>query len=71
MVFNLIVAFGEIRTHQKVAGIEFPRKNELQVNFKDTFADLVIPISPEMDHHLLLGIFYDYLNQPESRLAIA
>jgi len=71
MIIKLITALGEIRMHNKVAGIEFPRKNELQVVFKDTFADLVIPISPDMDHQLLVGIFYDYLCQPESRLAIA
>ncbi|MBR8534338.1 hypothetical protein KDU71_02115 [Carboxylicivirga sediminis] len=57
--------------HRKVAGIEFPRKNEVQVVFKDTYADLVIPISPEMDHQLLVGIFYDYLSHPASRIAIA
>ncbi len=71
MIIKLITAFGEIRMHSKVAGIEFPRRNELQVVFKDTYADLVIPISSSMDHQLLVGIFYDYLNQPESRLAIA
>ncbi len=71
MVIKLITGLGEIRMHRKVAGIEFPRKNELQVVFKDTYADLIIPITPDMDHHLLVGIFYDYLNQPESKLAIA
>jgi hypothetical protein len=71
MVIKLITGLGEIRMHRKVAGIEFPRKNELQIVFKDTYADLVIPISPDMDHQLLVGIFYDYLNQPESKLAIA
>ncbi|TRX64600.1 hypothetical protein [Carboxylicivirga sp. M1479] len=71
MVIKLITALGEIRMHQKVAGIEFPKTNELQVVFKDTFADLLIPISPDMDHQLLVGIFYDYLNHPVSKLAIA
>ncbi|GEM_PF-3428520 len=71
MIIKLITAFGEIRMHDKVAGIEFPRRNELQVVFKDTFADLVIPISPEMDHELVVGIFYDYLKHPSSKLAIA
>jgi len=71
MFIKLITALGEIRTHRKVSGIEFPRKNELQIVFMDTFADLVIPLSPEMDHNLLVNIFYDYLNQPESKLAIA
>ncbi|MBK3517920.1 hypothetical protein [Carboxylicivirga marina] len=71
MIIKLITALGEIRMHNKVAGIDFPRKNELQVSFKDTFADLVIPISPDMDHQLLVGIFYNYLNHPKSKLAIA
>lgn len=71
MIIKLITALGEIRMHHKVAGIEFPRKNEVQVIFKDTFADLLIPISPDMDTQLLVGIFYDYMSQPESKLAIA
>ncbi|MBS2097772.1 hypothetical protein [Carboxylicivirga linearis] len=68
---NLITALGEIRTHTKVVGIDFPKRNELQISFVDTFADLLIPISPEMDNNLLIGIFYNYLNRPESRLARA
>lgn len=68
---NLITALGEIRTHAKVIGIDFPKRNELQISFVDTFADLLIPISPEMDNNLLIGIFYNYLNRPESRLARA
>jgi len=71
MFIKLITALGEIRMHSKVSGIEFPRKNELQVVFQDTFADLVIPLSPEMDPNLLVNIFYDYLKHPESKLAIA
>lgn len=71
MVISLIAALGEIRTHNKVGSIDFPKKNELQISFTDTFADLLIPISPEMDSSLLMGIFYNYLNRPESRLARA
>lgn len=71
MIIKLITALGEIRTHQKVAGIEFPRKNEVQVTFKDTYADLLIPVSAEMDHQLMVSIFYNYLNQPISKIAIA
>ncbi len=71
MIIKLITGLGEIRMHRKVAGIEFPRKNELQIIFKDTYADLLIPITSDMDHQLLVGIFYDYLNQPESKLALA
>jgi len=71
MIIKLISALGEIRMHNKVSGIEFPRRNELQIAFKDTFADLIIPISPDMDNNLLVGIFYNYLETPESRMAIA
>lgn len=71
MIYTLISAFGEIKMHNKVMGIEFPRRNEVYIKFKDTFADLVIPINPEMDEKLLVGIFYNYLNRPESRLACA
>jgi len=71
MVIKLIAALGEIRTHAKVGSIDFPKKNELQISFVDTFADLVIPIFPDMDSNLLVGIFYNYLNRPESKLARA
>ncbi|MCU4174593.1 hypothetical protein [Carboxylicivirga sp. N1Y90] len=71
MVLQLIAALGEIRTHNKVGSIDFPKKNELQISFKDTFVDLVIPIRPDMDSHLLVGIFYNYINRPESKLARA
>jgi hypothetical protein len=71
MVISLVTALGEIRTHNKVGSIDFPKTNELQISFTDTFADLVIPISPDMDDRLLMGIFYNYLNRPESLLASA
>ncbi|MCT4589314.1 MAG: hypothetical protein N4A71_15935 [Carboxylicivirga sp.] len=71
MIIKLITALGEIRMHSKVAGIEFPRKNEVQVIFKDTYADLIIPVTQDMDTQLMVGIFYDYISQPESKLAIA
>lgn len=71
MVINLVSALGEIRTHAKVKRIDFPKKNELQISFVDTYADLLIPIRPEMDSNLLVGIFYNYLNLPESKLARA
>ena len=71
MIIKLITALGEIRMHEKVAGIEFPRKNELQVVFKDTFADLLIPVTKDMDHQLIVSIFYDYMNRPESKIAVA
>nr|WP_321453495.1 hypothetical protein [uncultured Carboxylicivirga sp.] len=68
---EFITALGEIRTHSKVISIDFPKRNELQISFVDTFADLVIPITPDMDSNLLIGIFYNYLNLPESKLARA
>nr|WP_321405724.1 hypothetical protein [uncultured Carboxylicivirga sp.] len=71
MDIKLIVALGEIRTHAKVSSIDFPKRNELQISFADTFADLIIPIRPDMDSNLLVGIFYNYLNRPESKLARA
>jgi len=71
MVLNIVLAIGEIRMHKKVVSINFPRINELHISFKDTYADLVIPITPEMDNGLLTNIFYEYINAPCSRLQIA
>ena len=71
MVLNIVLAIGEIRMHKKVKSINFPRINELHITFKDTYADLVIPITPEMDNGLLTNIFYEYINAPCSRLQIA
>ena len=71
MVLNIVLAIGEIRMHKKVKSISFPRINELHITFKDTYADLVIPITPEMDNGLLTNIFYEYINAPCSHLQIA
>ena len=37
MIINLVAALGEIRTHKKVKSIEFPKLNEMQISFQDTF----------------------------------
>ncbi len=71
MVLNIVLAIGEIRMHRKVKSINFPKINELHISFKDTYADLVIPITPQMDNGLLTNIFYEYINAPCSRLQIA
>ncbi len=71
MIINLVAALGEIRTHKKVKSIEFPKLNEMQISFQDTFVDLVIPLNAEMDDCLLVGIFHNYLKQPESLLGSA
>lgn len=71
MHLNLITALGEIRMHRKVSMIDFPHMNELHVKFTDTFADLVIPITPDIDTYLLVNIFYNYLKHPESKLTVA
>ncbi len=70
-MLQIINAIGEIRTHYKVSSIDFPNRKELRITFIDTFADLIVPISKEMDSNLLVGIFYNYLNTPESKLARA
>lgn len=70
-MLQIINAIGEIRTHYKVSSIDFPSRKELRITFIDTFADLIVPISKEMDSNLLVGIFYNYLNTPESKLARA
>ena len=57
--------------HKKVSKIDFPRVNEIHVKFVDTFADLLIPVTPEMDRFLIINIFYRYMSLPESRLKIA
>jgi len=71
MVLNIVLAIGEIRMHKKVKSINFPKINELHISFRDTYADLVIPITPQMDNGLLTNIFYEYINAPCSRLQIA
>lgn len=71
MVLNIVLAIGEIRMHKNVKSISFPRINELHVTFKDVYADLVIPITPEMDNGLITSVFYEYINAPCSRLQIA
>ncbi len=70
-MLQLVNAIGEIRTHYKVCSIDFPNRKELRITFTDTFADLIVPISTEMDNNLLIGIFYNYLKTPESKLARA
>ena len=71
MVFDVVLAIGEIRMHKKVKSINFPRINELHISFKDTFADLVIPITPDMDNGLITNIFYEYIKSSASKLRIA
>ena len=71
MVFDVVLAIGEIRMHKKVKSISFPKINELQISFKDTFADLVIPITPDMDNGLITSIFYEYIRSSASKLRIA
>ncbi len=68
MDLGFIRAVGEIKMHKKVIGIEFPKRNEVYIRFEDTFADLIIPLTPSMDSKLLLGIFYNYLELPDSLL---
>jgi hypothetical protein len=71
MAIDFVLAIGEIRMHRKVASINFPKVNEVHVSFIDTYADLVIPITPEMDNNLLISIFYKYISTSCSRLNVA
>ncbi|NPA36585.1 MAG: hypothetical protein GXO47_07025 [Chlorobi bacterium] len=71
MVLDIVLAIGEIRMHKSVKSINFPKINELLITFKDTYADLVIPLTPDMDNGLITGIFYEYINSASSRLQIA
>jgi hypothetical protein len=71
MVLNIVLAIGEIRMHKSVKSISFPKINELLISFRDTYADLVIPLNPDMDNGLITSIFYEYINSSCSRLQIA